>query len=202
MYGLLLRSIQAYLRATFGTALWGRVLRLADLPPEGFEPMLSYDQPMLDRVLQAAGAELQRPVESILEDVGTYLVADPEQRSVRRLLRFGGASFPDFLHSLEELPERTRLALPGLDLPQITLAEIAPGQFRLSCNCSFPHLLPVALGALRAMADDYGALVLIDPELACGPASAGGVLRVQLLETAHGRGRGFALAGGEPSNGW
>lgn len=189
MFGLLLRSIQAYLRGTFGPAVWARVLRAAGQPPEGFEPMLPYDARAVGRVLAAAAQELHRPAEAILEDVGTFLVADPGHRALRRLLRFGGAGFADFLHSLEELPDRARLALPGLRLPQVILAEIGPGRVRLAVTGALPALLPVALGALRAMADDYGALVLIELEQEPGAA----VLTVQLLETAHGEGQRFAL---------
>lgn len=189
MFGLLLRSIQAYLRGTFGPAVWARVLRAAGQPPEGFEPMLPYDARAVGRVLAAAAQELHRPAEAILEDVGTFLVADPGHRALRRLLRFGGAGFADFLHSLEELPDRARLALPGLRLPQVTLAEIGPGRVRLAVTGALPALLPVALGALRAMADDYGALVLIELEQEPGAA----VLNVQLLEAAHGEGQRFAL---------
>jgi hypothetical protein len=190
MFGLLLRSIQAYLRGTFGPAAWARVLRAAGQPAEGFEPMLPYDARVVHRVLAAAAQELDRPAEAILEDVGTFLVADPGHRALRRLLRFGGAGFTDFLHSLEELPDRARLALPGLHLPQITLSEGPPGQVRLRVTGALPALIPVALGALRAMADDYGALVLIDLD----PGRDGATLTVQLLETAHGEGRSFALA--------
>ena len=189
MFGLLLRSIQAYLRGTFGPAVWARVLRAAGQPPEGFEPMLPYDARAVGRVLAAAAQELHRPAEAILEDVGTFLVADPGHRALRRLLRYGGAGFADFLHSLEELPDRARLALPGLRLPQVTLAEIGPGRVRLAVTGALPALLPVALGALRAMADDYGALVLIELEQEPGAA----VLTVQLLEAAHGEGQRFAL---------
>ncbi|MBK6467929.1 MAG: heme NO-binding domain-containing protein [Rhodobacter sp.] len=202
MYGLLLRSIQAYLRATFGAAVWGRVLRAAGQSPDGFEPMLPYDADAFQRVLAACSAELDRPVETMLEDVGTFLVADPGNQGLRRLLRFGGATFADFLHSLEELPDRARLALPDLELPQIGLTESAPGLFQLSCGCSFPALFPVALGVLRAMADDYGALVLIDPVPAALANACGNGLSVQLLETAHGSGNRFDLSKGEVPYGW
>lgn len=199
MYGLLLRSIQAYLRATFGAVVWARVLRLSGQPVDGFEPMLPYDAAVLDSVLVASAAELNRTVEAILEDVGTFLVANPGHQSLRRLLRFGGATFSEFLQSLEELPDRARLALPDLELPQIILTETGPGFYRLKFGSSFPALYPVVLGALRATADDYGALVLIDAEPNCSCCATGAVLSVQLLEAAHGLGRRFDLsaAGGQ-----
>lgn len=202
MYGLLLRSIQAYLRATFGTVVWARVLRRAGQPPEGFEPMLPYDADVLDQVVGACTAVLNRPAEVILEDVGTYLVAAPGNQALRRLLRFGGATFPEFLASLDELPERGKLALPGLELPAITLTERGPGHFGLHCGCTVPAVFPMALGALRAMADDYGALVLIDPEMTCPDGVRGATLGIHLLELDHGAGRRFDLAPAEPAHGW
>nr|MCU0882643.1 heme NO-binding domain-containing protein [Hyphomonadaceae bacterium] len=74
MYGLLLRSIQSYVRATHGAVLWSRVLRLAGQPADGFEPMLPYAPDVLDQVVAACAAELGRPADVILEDVGTFLV--------------------------------------------------------------------------------------------------------------------------------
>lgn len=202
MYGLLLRSVQAYLRSTFGHEVWTRILLAADQPPEGFEPMLPFDSGVLHGILAAASAELDRPAEAILEDVGTFLVADPAHQSVRRLLRFGGTTYSDFLHSLEELPERARLAMPGLELPPMQLDETSPGLFHLTFCCSVPELGPVILGILRTMADDYGALVVIgigQDEFGSGHGSR---LSLQVLETAHGAGRSFQLANSEALDGW
>ena len=42
MQGLMLRSMQAYLRATFGAEVWAAVVCEATLPVDGFEPMLRY----------------------------------------------------------------------------------------------------------------------------------------------------------------
>lgn len=200
MYGLLLRSIQTYIRATFGLVVWGRVLRAAGQPPEGFEPMLPYDQQVLDEVVAACATELNRSADVILEDVGTFLVANPDHNALRRLLRFGGANYEDFLYSLEELPDRGRLAFPGLDLPLVDLTNTGQGAFSLSFAGGFPSLYPVLVGALRAMADDYGALVLIDEDRQ--NAMVGNrVLTVQLLAEAHGAGRHFELALAEVGDG-
>lgn len=194
MHGLLLRSIQGYVRSTFGVAVWAMVLRRADQPPEGFETMLPYEPAVLDAVVAAAEQELSRPAEMVLEDVGTFLVANPAFPAVRRLLRFGGAGFVDFLHSLEELPDRARLALPTLDLPMIVMDEVSPGRFRLTCDSCFSRLYHVLIGVLRAMADDYGSLVLIEAEPA-SPATGGNApILVQVLVDEHADGRQFDLA--------
>ncbi len=75
------------------------------------------------------------------------------------MLRFGGVTFVDFLHSLEDLPDRGRLALPDLDLPELHITDHGPDFFTLKCRAELTGAGHVMVGLLRAMADDYGALV-------------------------------------------
>ena len=100
MDALLLRSLQGYVRDTFGPPVWQAICRRSALTVETFEPMLRYDPGLADSVAQHAADVLGRPVETVWEDMGTYLVTNPGHEGVRRLLRFGGVSFADFLHSL------------------------------------------------------------------------------------------------------
>lgn len=188
MHGLVNRSVQCFLRDTYGTDLWVAVAAEAGVAPEGFEALMHYDDPLTDAVVDAAARQLGKQREALLEDVGIYLVT---LEPLRRLLRFGGASYEDFLHSLDELPDRARLAVPDLDLPDLTLHAVAPGRFRLDCSGPRQGFGAVFAGILRAMADDYGALVLID-------AGTGAVLPetvgIELLDTFFAAGRGFDLA--------
>ena len=97
----------------------------------------------------------------------------------------------DFLHSLEEMPGRARLALPDLDLPEILLAECGQDRFVIRCQTAVPGLARILVGILMAMADDYGALCVIEAE--DGP---GGMcqIAVRVLDTLHGEARRFELA--------
>lgn len=192
MHGLINRSIQGFLRDTYGAATWADVAHRARLGFDGFEPMLSYDPALTDAVLAAAADVLERPRETVLEDLGTYLVSHPNCEGVRRLLRFGGESFDDFIHSLEDLPERARLALPDLNLPGLDLVECGDGRYRLHIIAPLAGAGHVMVGLLRAMADDYGALVLLDPLDAPAPVEE---IEIQLLDQRHARGRAFDLAG-------
>ena len=191
MHGLINRSIQCFLRDTYGHGLWLAVARRAGVGPEGFEAMLTYDNAVTEAVLAAVAAELARPRETVLEDLGTYLVSHPNVEGLRRLLRFGGAGFVDFLHSLEDLPDRTRLALPDLDMPGLDLEDQGKGRFRLLCRGMIPGVGHVAVGLLRAMADDYGALVLLEHD---GDAAGAEVISIELLDGAYAAGRRFDLA--------
>lgn len=190
MDALLLRSLQGYVRDTFGQPVWLAICRRAALKIDTFEPMLRYDPGMADRVAENAALELGRSVDTIWEDMGTYLVTDPGHEGVRRLLRFGGHSFVDFLHSLEEAPGRARLAMPSLDVPEIMLTESTPDQFVVDCVCRIKGFQGVLVGMLTAMADDYGALCLIEPE-------GSDRISVRVLDRAHADGRPFDLAAPE-----
>lgn len=192
MHGLVNRSIQCFIRDVYGADVWQQVCAAAGLGHADFEAMLHYDDADTLAVLRAASARLDKGVEALLEDMGHYLVTQPERDALRRLLRFGGADFADFLHSLAELRDRGRLVLPEIDLPQITVTEAAGGCFTLSFRWGAGLLGPAVLGVLRAMADDYGVLALLDHQPSATPG-APETIGVQLLAAAHSRGRSFAL---------
>ncbi|MDZ4137157.1 MAG: heme NO-binding domain-containing protein [Paracoccaceae bacterium] len=191
MHGLINRSIQCFLRDTYGADTWTAVAREARLGLDNFEPMLTYDPALTDAMLDAAAHLLDRPREAILEDLGTYLVSHPNLEALRRLLRFSGVGFRDFLHSLEDMQGRGRLAVPDLNLPDLELFDHAPDFYTLRCVSKIAGVGHVIMGLLRAMADDYGALVLLDHQ---GSGPEGEVISISLLETGFAEGRPFDLA--------
>lgn len=191
MHGVINRSIQCFLRDTYGDATWTAVAIEARLGFDSFEAMLTYDAPLTEQVIAAAMRVLQRPRDTLLEDLGTYLVSHRNLESLRRLLRFGGVSYLDFLNSLEDLPERGRLALPDLDLPVLHLKDEGDGLFTLRSSVLVPGTGHVLMGLLRAMADDYGALVLLDH---AGLVDGVEVVSINLLEQGFAEGRRFDLA--------
>ncbi|QPM90086.1 heme NO-binding domain-containing protein [Pseudooceanicola algae] len=190
MHGLINKSIQSFLRDTYGEAVWSDVVLAADLPFGDFEAMLTYEDDITQRVLAAAAIRLGRPPEGLLEDIGTYLVSHANNEGLRRLLRFAGLSYEDFLFSLEDLPDRTRLAVSDLDLPRLDLRQQGVNRFRLTCDAGLPGLGHVLVGVLRAMADDYGALVMLDH---LGEGQEGEAIEITLIETEFAEGRTFEL---------
>lgn len=198
MYGLFLRALQGYVSTTFGQRPWGQVLARAGFLGDGFEPLLPYDMALFHKVLQATSETLNRPPEAVLEDLGTHIVTNPANQAPRRLLRFGGTSYADFLLSLEELPDRARMALPDIAVPPVLLEELAHGHFVLSCPRVMPCLGHVLIGVLRAMADDYGALVVIEAE---PMGEMGLALSIRLHEADYACGKSFDLAPAKVAHG-
>ena len=164
MHGLINRSVQNYVSDTFGYDVWGQVTGSADLGFTEFEAMMTYEDDVTTRLIDALSLVTSRPKHDLLEDIGTYLVSTPKLEGVRRLLRFGGVTFEEFLLSLDDLPDRARLAVSDLDLPELEMDERASGCFELLCRSAVSGFGYVFVGMLRVIADDYGALVLLDHE--------------------------------------
>jgi hypothetical protein len=193
MHGLINRAVQCFLRDTYGTERWLQVARAAGFGSDGFDTMAVYDQSVTDALLDAAARQLDRPRDVMLEDLGTYLVSHPTVEPLRRLMRFGGATFMDFLLSLEDLPGRSRLAVPEIDIPELALEAAETDVFLLACRSPLRGAGHVLMGLLRAMADDYGALALLDHQ---GARDGAEWLRIHVLETSFAPARRFDLATG------
>ena len=194
MHGLIARTLQCFLQDTYGQAVWQDICRAARFDTSEFEAMLDYETATVQAVLNAAVNRLNKPREVILEDIGTYLITHRNNEGLRRLMRYGGVDFIDFLHSLEELPGRARLAVADLSLPALELSDSAAGQFLLVCRdkgLMLPGFGNVLVGVLRSMADDYGALVLLDH---LGGEDASECIRISVIETDYAEGRGFELS--------
>ncbi|WP_323785132.1 heme NO-binding domain-containing protein [Thalassovita sp.] len=190
MHGLINRALQCFVRDTYGEDRWLDVARAAGLDPPRFESMLTYDDALFSDTLAALSRSLGKSKDDVMEDVGTYLVSHPHVEALRRLLRFGGVTFEEFLHSLDDLPERARLAVPDLDLPQLELRDCGPDRYLLVCRSRHPGFGHAMLGILRTMADDYGALVILDIER---QEPGVDVISVSLVERAFAQGRSFDL---------
>ncbi|MFK7881272.1 heme NO-binding domain-containing protein [Roseobacter sp.] len=193
MHGLVNRAIQSFVTDCYGIGQWKAAAKQADAGVIEFEAMWVYEDALTPRLLNAVCDVLDRPYEELLEDIGNYLVSHPNLQSLRRLLRFGGVDFVEFLHSLDDLPDRARLAVSDLDLPRLELREHSPFRYSLRCDglvVGCGHLLT---GVLRAMADDYGALVFLEYE---GSHDGVEVVAIALLETDFAEDRGFELATG------
>ncbi|MEI4470024.1 heme NO-binding domain-containing protein, partial [Frigidibacter sp. MR17.24] len=129
MHGLVNRSLQCFLRDAYPPRVWHDIAGDLAIGPDGFEAMLDYPEAATHRFLSRAARRLGKPEATLLEDLGAYLVG---RESLRRLLRFGGGTYPDFLLSLEDLPDRAAIALPELRLPPIAVAALEGGHYRLA----------------------------------------------------------------------
>ena len=198
MHGLINRSIQSFVIDTYGAQSWRLATAKAEIGFENFEAMLVYDDDLSLRLLDENASTHGKNVETILEDLGTYLVSHKRFERLRRLLRFGGRDFLEFLFSLDELRDRTQLAVPDFDMPDLSVSVIGEGQFRVRCDWAVTGFAHVLIGVLRTMADDYGDLVFL--EFANG-VDVDDAIEVTILEQDYAQGRDFQIMPSEENNG-
>lgn len=163
MHGLICKMLEEFVRVQHGGEIWERICRRAGVPDSRFEALRSYDDEMMERAFLVAFEELGRSHAVVLEDMGHWLCTHPPLERVRRLIRFSGTSFVDLVYSLDEINDRTRIALPGLRLPRFRVTEVVPNDFCIRSSWHLAGGSSVLTGILRAMADDYGALAVIEP---------------------------------------
>lgn len=195
MHGLISRSFEGFVKSAYGAGVWQNAMKSLDAGFDGFESMFHYDDLLMEKLLGICASELGKDRETLLEDFGTFLVARSDGGRLRRLLRFGGVDYEDFLHSLDDLAGRAALAVPDIGLPDLELREMDQTRYDLICRHPFPGTGHVLLGLLRALADDYGVLVLVDY---LGAQESSERLSILLLETDYAEDRGFDLADNTP----
>lgn len=185
MHGLINRSIERFVRESYGEEAWADIAGQIGLDGAGFEGFRRYPDALTMRLVAASAARLAKPEAELLEDFGAWLA---RTEPIRRLLRFSGADFADFILALEELPGRVRMIVPDLEMPRIAVAAVAADRFRVGVSHALPEWRSVLAGILRAMSDDYGALALIVDE--------GAAISIDVSDEAFFEGRDFDLGAG------
>lgn len=182
MHGLINRSIEGFLRDTYGDGFWAEVAEAAGIDVRGFQTVRHYPDTISHALINHATQRLDKPETELLEDLGAWLA---RVEPVRRLLRFSGRDFIDFLHALEELQGRAHMVIPDLGMPRIRVEQRVPGELRIVMPDCFDEWRSVMAGLVRAMADDYGALGLI--------AVDGNAVTVLISHESFSEDRGFVL---------
>ena len=162
MHGMICKSLEGFIVDRHGRDMWMRICERADLPFEQFETLRVYDDALMLRAMEATQHETKRGTAALFEDIGHWLCTHPPMEPVRRLIRFGGSTFEQLLISLEEVHDRARMALPGIELPVFRLEEVRDGEYEIVSRWNFAGAGALLMGIMRAMADDYGALALIE----------------------------------------
>ncbi|RJE80124.1 heme NO-binding domain-containing protein [Paracoccus sp. JM45] len=178
MNSLINRGIEEFLRTTYGDTLVQAVAQDTHshsgmVAPLGAGFGLS--------ALHRAAMRLCKPFTELVEDMGAWMT---RIEPVRRLLRFSGRDFKDFLLRLEELPGRAHLVLPSLQLPRLQIDAVDDSVWVKMLDPD-DHWRFVLVGLIRGMADDYGALCLI--------STVDQLIRIDIWDEKFSEGRMFTL---------
>jgi hypothetical protein len=193
---MICKPFEVFLRDRHGDAVWERVCAAAGHPRLRFEAMRRYPDTILTLLVAAASRDLSQPPSSLLEDVGTWLCTNPAFGPLRRLIRFSGPDFETLVRSLEDLHARAQLAIRDLDMPNCRVFALGPGRYDLRLTWARPGGAAVMAGMLRGMADEYGALAIIERgESREGSSGWTETISVSVIDLNFAAPRAFSLAG-------
>lgn len=162
MHGLICKAIEGFVKDQHGAGAWAAIRAQSGLAIEGFETLRIYDPDIATTVIDATAFVLGRDRDAVLEDVGHWICTHPPLEAVRRLIRFTGRTFMNLLYALDEVHDRACMAVPGLCLPRFRLDRDYAGELVIYSRWHIAGGAALLTGALRAMADDYGTLAMID----------------------------------------
>ncbi|MFV0294070.1 MAG: heme NO-binding domain-containing protein [Paracoccus sp. (in: a-proteobacteria)] len=182
MHGFIIRGIELFLRTRHGDRIWAEVSAASGLDRRGAQMIRSYPSEAATRLIRSASTVLQISPDELLEDIGGWI---PRQENIRHIMRFSGSCFEDFVLSLDDLHDRGRVILPGLDLPRIETHVTALHCYQLKIAAEDISWNPVLAGFLRGMADDYGVLAIVDSNDSC--------LNVCIADESFAEGSQFSL---------
>lgn len=130
----------------------------APLRPRGFFLLQSSSDSITATLVDEASKVLKKPSGELVEDLGGWLT---RREPIRRLLRFSGRDFSEFVEMLGDFPNRVVMIIPSLKAPRIVVTMRSAQHYEVVVD-SDTDIWPVLLaGILRGMADDYGALAVI-----------------------------------------
>lgn len=161
MHWLIRRSVESFLRDIYGDVVWQSLRRASD----DAMMYLSNDWHGRDLISDAA-RHLDKPTDDMLDDLGAWIA---RQERMRRLFRFSGGSFREFLENLEMLPDRVSTVLPDFDIPPMQIFSADRDFVQISLSEGYERWAHVLAGVVRVMADDYGVLglVYVEAEKVC-----------------------------------
>ncbi|GIT90516.1 hypothetical protein JANAI62_00020 [Jannaschia pagri] len=196
MHGMICKSLEGYVISAHGKDVWAAIARDAEVGIDGFEAMQSYPNEVFAAAQTAAAKRLGRDRLQLMEDIGIWICTHPPLQPVRRLFRFIGTSFRDLVLSLDEVEARARMAVPELELPIFHLCQVDDVEFEVQCTWPIPGASGLLTGILRTLADEYGALAMIEID-ATQKVSAGWVeiVSIQLFDEDFQAPQAFSLGG-------
>lgn len=158
MQGLINRSFELFLRDCYGDRIWERVARQSKVDPRGFFLLQGTLDHITVTLIAEASKILRKPEGELVEDLGGWLT---RRESIRRLLRFSGRDFSEFVESLGESPRRALMVMQTLKIPKITVTMLEAQSYEVFVDGDSDIWPMLLAGVLRGMADDYGALAVI-----------------------------------------
>ena len=151
MYGLLLDSIQKFLREKYGEHYWIVIRRRAKLDNHWFVTHEVYSDSVMNNLVDAAATTLSEDRDHVMRMFGEYFVKTIGRYGYARLLRVLGRDMRDFLNGLDDLHEYLRFSYPKMRPPSFFCEQETPEGMMMHYTTKRRGYLPYVIGQLHAV---------------------------------------------------
>ncbi|XP_062598322.1 soluble guanylate cyclase 88E-like [Saccostrea cucullata] len=117
MYGLLLESVENYIKETYGEDAWERIRKLARVETMAFSTHKRYSETIIPDIARACSLVLDINEDDIMDAFGVSFVSFVGQYGYDKILSVLGRNMRDFLNGLDNLHEYLRFSYPKLKPP-------------------------------------------------------------------------------------
>ena len=161
MYGLLLDSIQKFIREKYGEHYWVAVRRKAKLSNHWFVTHEVYNDSVMTDLIDSAAAVLGEDRDNVMKMFGEYFVKNIGRYGYARLLRVLGRDMRDFLNGLDNLHEYLRFSYTKMLPPVFSCEKETPRGMLLHYLTTRQGYLPYVIGQLLAVGRIYSKVITI-----------------------------------------
>ena len=186
MYGMVNLGIQKYIVDNHGSQAWWEICAKAGVGETEFESMLTYDDSVTFRLVEAISDKLNVPQEDVLRIFGEYWVEYAGGTALGRIMDFGGSSLIEVLDSLDEMHERFRATMPHLRPPSFEVEELSDQTFRLHYRSERQGLTGMVIGLLYGLARRHGEQIRVNHVARKGETSEHDIFEIDRLTAAAG----------------
>ncbi|XP_078684775.1 soluble guanylate cyclase 88E-like isoform X1 [Branchiostoma floridae x Branchiostoma belcheri] len=124
MYGMLVESVQHYVRKVYGEEKWLQILELSGFKNTVFATQRVYKDDVLPRIAENCSAVvMDKSTEDFLLFFGTCFVNFWSHYGYDRVVRVSGRHFRDFVHGIDNIHEMMRFSYPKMKSPSFYCEE-------------------------------------------------------------------------------
>ncbi len=175
MYGLIHRAVRQMATDRLGAEQWRVLSRAADVHDDDMISAKVYSDETTMRLIGAVSAELDVPMEDMLEQFGQYWVRFAGESAYAPMLDLAGSNLLDCLFNLDRLHSGIKLTLPDAELPSFSVLDHGRGYVNVRYSSIRVGLEPFVKGLLAGLLARFD---LVGSVVAIGPSDLGIVFHV------------------------
>ncbi len=122
MYGIVNKAIEDLVKVNFGEDKWDAVKKRSGVDVDYFLSNEPYDDAITYQLAGAVSAEMEMPVEKVLEAFGEWWILKTGKEKYGGLMQAGGNNLREFLINLPIFHNRIMLMYPKLTPPEFQIS--------------------------------------------------------------------------------